>query len=71
MSENQINQTNLAIAALASCFAKALEEQSPGFIKKLEEQLHLHHSAISESGTLSNIGAMETLKWTSEFLRDV
>ena len=70
MLQNPVNQTNLAIAALASCFAKALEKSNPGFIEKFDEQLRLHHSAISEGGTLSHIGAMETLKWTSEYLRE-
>lgn len=69
MSENAIDQTRLTIAALASCFVKAMEEQQPGFRASFEKHLNEHYYEIRDNSKLSHVGAMETLKWTGEFLK--
>ena len=69
MSENKIDQTRLSIAALASCFAKALEQQNPGFLANFEKQLNEHYYDIRDNSEVSHIGALETLKWTGQFLK--
>ena len=69
MSENKIDQTRLSIAALASCFAKALEQQNPGFLANFEKQLNEHCCDILDNSEVVHVGAFEKLKWTGQFFR--
>lgn len=66
MSE-PVDQTRLAIAAIAAAFAKAIEERNPGFVAILKTKLSDAYHVVRE-GTMDNIGAMETLKWVGELL---
>lgn len=67
--ENPINQTNLAIAAISACFAKAMNQIDPKFSEIFLKELENQYMEIRES-ELAHIGAMETLTWTKEFIQD-
>lgn len=64
-----LNQTNLALAALAASFAKALGEQSPDFLKAFERELEKQYRSLEEAD-VAHVEAMETLRWTSQFLHE-
>jgi hypothetical protein len=63
-----LDQTRLAVAALAACFAKALGEQDAAFLPSFESHLEKVYHDLRNS-QLSHIGAMETRKWVREFLK--
>ncbi len=64
---NDLNQTNLALAALAASFAKALGEQFPAFLPQFEQELKKCYDNLADS-EVCHTEAMETLRWTNEFL---
>lgn len=65
--QNPINQTNLALAALTASLVKAFEQTNPGLTEKFLEEVRESYYQIREM-ELSHIEAMETLRWTREFL---
>ena len=68
-NENPINQTNLALAAISACFAKAMEKHNPGFKDDFIQELENCYCEIRNS-EISHIGAMETITWTKEFTQN-
>jgi|GEM_PF-3099082 len=72
MSSNRtsdLNQTNLAVAALAASFAKALDAQFPAFLPMFEQELEKRYRSL-EDADVANVEAMETLRWTKDFLHE-
>jgi len=65
---NPIDQTRLAVAALAACFIKALSEGDRALAARFEENLEKVYKDI-RGNELSHLGALETLNWTREFLK--
>ena len=63
-----IDQTRLAVAALTACIVQAIGEQDEGFRARFDRNLEKAYKDIRDM-ELSHIGALETLKWTSEFLQ--
>ncbi|MGF6211759.1 hypothetical protein [Comamonas sp. 4034] len=63
------DQTRLALAALAACFAVSQDEQSESFLPKFEAALKdlFHH--IGDTSQIDSSGALETLRWTNEYLQ--
>jgi hypothetical protein len=64
----QLDQTRVAIAALAGATAKALGDSIPGFGPKFEDALSAAYRHLKDSG-VDHVGAMETLSWAREFYR--
>ena len=62
------DQTRLAMAGLAACFARTLGEQDSSFEPRLREQIQHMQSRLSELGE-DYAGTVETLHWVEEFLR--
>lgn len=67
--ENTLNQTHLLLAALSASFANALEKHNPGFKDDFLKEIESKYNEIREM-EVSHIGAMETLTWTKEFLKE-
>lgn len=70
MAKEGLDQTRLALAALAAAFAKALGESDSTFSSRFSSALHAVYDEVRE-GPASNIGAMETLKWTQELMKQI
>jgi hypothetical protein len=70
LRSNPIDQTRLAVAALAACLVDALGESEPAFQAKFEANLEHAYDNIREMEG-SNVGAMEILHWTREFLKEL
>jgi ABC-type Zn uptake system ZnuABC Zn-binding protein ZnuA len=68
--QDALNQTRLALAALAACIAQALGEQDAAFQARFEKNLEKAYASLRD-GVAENAGAMETLTWTREFLREL
>lgn len=68
-TENPINQTNLAIAALSASFATAMNKIDPSFSTLFLEELENRYHEIRNM-ELAHVGAMETLNWTREFIQN-
>ena len=67
--EPKIDQTRLALAALAASIANALGEQFPTFLQAFDKELEKQFNSLKDA-EVSNIGAIETLRWTRQFLRE-
>jgi len=67
---NPIDQTQLAIAALTACIVQSIDGQDAGFRARFERNLDITYKEIRDM-ELSHIGALETLKWTTEFLKNL
>ena len=67
---NPIDQTRLALAVLTACFVKTFSEQDESFRLRFEQNLTRAYKEVREA-ELSHIGAMETLRWVSEYLKDL
>ena len=65
------DQTRLALAALAACFAVSLDESSESFLTRFEVALKDLNHHIGDTSTIDNSGALETLRWTNEFVREL
>ncbi|HZS81750.1 MAG TPA: hypothetical protein VFA50_02700 [Stellaceae bacterium] len=65
-----LDQTRLALAAVAACIVQALGEQEPDVQAKVEKNMEKLYMSLRE-GPVSNVGAMETLRWTKEFLKEL
>jgi hypothetical protein len=70
LRSNPINQTRLAMPALSACLVDALEESEPVFQARVEASLEHAYNIIREMEG-SNVGAMEILHWTREFLKEL
>lgn len=68
-NENPINQTNLAIAALSASFANAMNKIDPQFSALFLEELENRYHELRDMKSI-NVGAMETLNWTREFIQN-
>ncbi|MBD9395463.1 hypothetical protein [Acidovorax sp. ACV01] len=64
-----VDQGRLALATLAACFAKTFSESDTHFADRFEKHLGEAYNQLRDMPA-SNTGAMETLKWTREMLRD-
>ena len=64
---SDLNQTNLALAALAASFAKALDAQFPAFLPIFEQELERQYRSLKDAD-VAHVEAMETLRWTKDFL---
>ena len=66
--DSPINQTNLALAALAACIVQALDEQQAGVRSRFEVYLEKAYYSLSD-GKLPNTECLETLRWTQHVLK--
>lgn len=64
-----VDQGRLALATLAACFVKTFSESDSQFADRFEKYLSDAYDQLGDM-PVSNVGAMETLKWTREMLRD-
>jgi hypothetical protein len=64
-----VDQGRLALATLAACFVKTFSESDSQFADRFEKYLSEAYDQLGDM-PVSNVGAMETLKWTREMLRD-
>ena len=67
---NPIDQTRLALAALTACIVQALDEPEGGVRRAFEANLEKAYAHLRE-GAVDHIGAMETLGWTRDFLKEI
>jgi hypothetical protein len=67
---NPIDQTRLALAAVTACLVDAIGENEPAFRARFEENLEHAYDNIREMEG-ANVGAMEILHWTREFLKEL
>lgn len=63
-----VDQGRLALATLAACFVKTFSESDAHFAERFDKHLREAYEQLREMPA-SNVGAMETLKWTSEMIR--
>lgn len=63
-----VDQTRLALATLAACLVKTLNETDPSFAARFEAHLGDSYHYFRDTGA-PNDGVMETLKWTREIIR--
>lgn len=70
MADNKehLDQTRLALAALAACIAQTLGEQDSTFVPRLNAHLENIYLQLRDSEA-DNLGAIETIGWVREFLR--
>lgn len=68
-AQNEINQTNLAIAALSASFAKAMDRVDPKFSTIFMEELESRYHEIRNKPQV-HTEALETLTWTREFIQN-
>jgi hypothetical protein len=69
-TQSDLDQTRLALAALAACIVRALGEDGPDVLTNFEKYMEKIYGQLRE-GPASNVGAIETLIWTKEFLRSL
>lgn len=67
--ENPVNQTHLALAALAASIVKTLDAPPESNRRFVFEQALAACYRNLEEAEVAHIEAMETLRWTKEFLR--
>jgi hypothetical protein len=67
-TDSPINQTNLALAALAACIVQALDEQQAGVRSKFEASLEKAYHSLRD-GKLADTECLETLHWTQHILK--
>ncbi len=67
---NPIDQTRLALAAVTACLVDAIGENETAFRARFEENLEHAYDNIREMEG-ANVGAMEILHWTREFLKEL
>jgi hypothetical protein len=65
----EMDQTRLALAALAASIVSALGEHLPTFRQAFDKELEKRYYALRDADVI-HVGAMETLKWTRDFLRE-
>ena len=63
-----VDQGRLALATLAACFVKTFSASDAQFADSFEKHLGEAYNQLREMPA-SNIGAMETLRWTREMIR--
>lgn len=63
-------QTRLAIAALAACLVRSLGESNPGLQSRFEALLEKAYHNL-QGASVAHTGAMETLTWTRQFLKEI
>lgn len=64
-----VDQGRLALATLAACFVKTFSESDAQFADRFETHLGEAYNQLRDMSA-ANTGAMETLVWTREMLRD-
>jgi len=64
-----LDQTRLAMAVLAACFARTLAEQDSTFAARLRKQTELLSHRLQDSEE-TYAGVLETLRWFEEFLEE-
>lgn len=64
------DQTRLAMAALAASIVLALDERSPGVRQAVEGHMEKAYLFLRDAPK-PHPGAMETLRWTKEFLKEL
>lgn len=69
-TSNPIDQTRLTLAVLTACFVKTFSERDESFRARFEQNLTKAYKEVRES-ELSHIGTMETLRWVSDYLKDL
>lgn len=57
-----LNQTNLALAALAAGIVRTLCESDPSFEIRLDRHMEQVYTQVKNS-SVSTVGALETMKW--------
>ena len=67
--EENPNHARMALATLVACIAKTLNESDQSFVPRLEKHLEDAYYYYRDT-TAVNIGVMETLKWTSDLLKN-
>ena len=63
------DQTRLAIAALAACFAVSHAEQSESFLPAFEDALKNMFHHIRNTTLIDNSEVEQTLRWTNDFVQ--
>jgi hypothetical protein len=67
-SENKIDQSRLALAAIVASVVWALDEHSPGVRASALARLEKMYRRLNEAG--SHLDVLETLDWTHHLLND-
>lgn len=61
-------ETRMTIAALTAALVRALEATAPGLSERFTAELENLYASIREYESTPT-GAMETIKWTSDFVK--
>ena len=61
-------ETRMAIAALMAALVNALSEESPGLAKRFCKNLEETYNSVRDYESQPT-GVIETLKWTSDFIK--
>ena len=64
-----LDQSRLAMAVLAACFARTLGEQDSTFERRLRKQIERMSYRLQDAEA-KYAGVLETLHWFEEFLKD-
>jgi hypothetical protein len=67
---SKIDQNRLALAALTACLVKTIGEGDIDFSERFERNLEKAYGEL-RSTEPQNTGAMEALRWTGEFLKQL
>ena len=70
MTKADPDQTRLALAAVAACIVRTLDESIPGFRPTFERHLDEIYRQIRESGG-DTLGALETLAQVRHFVKEL
>lgn len=66
----KIDQNRLALAALMACLVKTIGDEDAAFIKRFEQKLEKAYGELKGTEP-QNTGALEALRWTGEFLKEL
>jgi hypothetical protein len=67
---SKLDQNRLALAALTACFVQAIGEESPAVRERFEKNMEKPYYLLRESSEV-NTGAMQTLNWARDFLKEL
>jgi hypothetical protein len=66
----KLDPNRLALAALTACLVKTIGEGDAGFTQRFEQNLEKAYGELQTTEP-QNTGAMEALRWTGEFLKEL
>jgi hypothetical protein len=69
MATGDLDQTGLALAALTACIVRTLHELDPGVRPAFERYLDNAYGDLRHNPKAA--GALETLAWTREFVKNL